>query len=105
MPFSFLGQGYNQFQSWTNPVVSGLGVENQSCFGQEGNMSYSYIISFQKFYPYANTWNPYQGPFDLFNTSLGGNLTSYGGFSARVGQTPNFGGSQGAPYGLVGSTN
>ena len=38
-----------------------------------------------------------------FNTSLGGNFTSYGAFSVGLGQTLNFSRPKGAPYGLVGS--
>lgn len=77
MPFSFSGQGYNPFQSWTNPTISGLGARNQSYFGQQENMSYSSVNSFQNSSPYAKAWNPYQGLSAPFNTSLGGNFTSY----------------------------
>lgn len=105
MPFSFSGQGYNPFQSWINPVVSGSGAKNQSYFSQQGNMPYSFVNYFQNVSPYANTWNPYQGIYAPFNTSLRRKFTSYGRFLERVVQTLNFSRSQGAPYGSVGSTN
>jgi len=64
-----------------------------------------WLICLENFPPFANAWNPYQGLSTPFNTSSGGNFTGYGGFSARVGQTLNFVGPQGAPFGLVGSTS
>ena len=102
MPFSSTGQSYNPFQSWTNPVVSGIGVGNQY-FDQQGNVPYSLVNSFQSFSPFANAWNPYQGLAAPFNTLLGGNFTGYGGFSVGVAQTLNSVGPQGSPFGSVGS--
>lgn len=83
MPFPLKSQGSNP-QSWTNPTVSGIGAGNQF-FGQQGNVSYSSVNSFQNFSPFSNTWNPYQGLSAPFNTSLGGNFTSYEGFLVGVG--------------------
>lgn len=37
----------------------------------------------------------------MFNTSFGGNIPGYGNFSVRFGQTLNFFGPQGFPYGSV----
>lgn len=68
MPFPFTGQGSNPFQSWTNPVVSGIGTGNQ-LFDQQGNVSYSLVNSFQSFPPLANAWNPYQGLSTPYNNS------------------------------------
>ena len=90
VPFSSTGQNYNPFQGWTNPTVSGLGAGNQSYFVQQGNMLYSSVNSFQNFSPCAHAWNPCQGLSAPFNTSLGGNFTGYGNFSAGVGQTSIF---------------
>ena len=89
MPFPFTGQGSNPFQSWTNPVVSGIGSGNQF-FGQQGNVSYSLVNSFWSFPPLAKAWNPYQGFSTLYNNSLGGNFAGYRGVSTRVGQTLSF---------------
>ena len=66
-------------------------------------MSYSSVNSFKNFPPFANAWTPYQGLSAPFNTRLGVNFTGYGGFSVGVGQTSNFAGPQGAPFGSVGS--
>lgn len=56
-------------------------------------MPYSSINYFQNFSPYANAWNPNQGISIPFNTSLGGNFTSYEVFAVGVGKTLNFVGS------------
>jgi len=101
MPFSSIGQSSNPFQGWTNPGVSGTGTGNPS-FGQQGNRPYSTVSSFQSISPLASAWNPYQGLSTPYNP-LGGNFAGYGGFVAGVGQTPNFAGSQGLPFGSAGS--
>ena len=97
MPFSATGKSNNPFQGWTNPVVSGMGTRN-TFFGQQGNRPYSTVSSFQSIPPLASAWNPYQGLSIPYNP-LGGSFTDYGGFSAGVGKTPSFAGSQGLPFG------
>jgi len=97
--FPSMVKSYYPFQGWTNPPISGLGIGNQSSFGQQGNMSYSSISSFQSFSPYAHAWSPYQGLSAPFNTYLVGNFTGYGNSSMGVGQTPVFFGPQGSSYG------
>ena len=73
MTFPFKGQGSNPFQSWTNPVVIGIGTGNQF-FGQQGNVLYSLVNSFQIFPPLANAWNPYQRLSAPYNNLLRGNF-------------------------------
>lgn len=103
MPFSSTGQRRNPFQGWTNPAVSGMGTGNP-IFGQQGNRPYSIVSSFQSIPPLASTWNPYKGLSTPYNP-LGGSFAGYGGFSAEVGQTPSFAGSQGPPFGSAGSNS
>lgn len=101
MPFSSLGQGSNPFQGWTNLAVSSMGIGNLF-FGQQGNRPYSVVSSFRSIPPLASTWDPYQGLSTPYNP-LGGSFTDYGGFAAGVGQTLSYAGSQGLPFGSVGS--
>lgn len=103
MPFPFTSQGNNPFQIWTNPAMSGTRAGNKF-LGQQGNVSYSSVNSFQSFSPFANAWNPYQGLSAPF-IQLGSNFIGYRGFSAGVGKTPNFSGPQGSPFGSIGSTS
>ena len=104
MPFPFTSQGSNPFQSWTNPAVSGIGAGNEF-FGQQGNVSYSSVNSFQSIPPLANAWNPYQGLSTPYNNSLGGNFADYRGVLARVGQTLSFARPQVSPFGSAGSAS
>lgn len=102
MPFSSIRKSNNPFQGWTNPGVSSAGTGNPF-FGQQGNRLYTTVSSFQSIPPLASAWNPYQGLSTPYNP-LGGNFVGYGGYAAEVGQTPNFAGSQGLPFGSAGST-
>ena len=101
MPFSSIGQSSNPFQGWTNPTISGMGTGNPF-FGQQGNRPYSTVSSFQSIPPLTFTWNPYQRLSTPYNP-LEGSFAGYGGFATGVGQTPNFAGSQGLPFGSTGS--
>jgi len=101
MPFSSIGQSNSSFQGWNNPRISSAGTGNPF-IGQQGNRPYCTVSSFQSIPPLASAWNPYQGLSTPYH--LGGNFAGYVGYTAGVGQTPNFAGSQGFPFGSAGST-